>query len=166
MAMMALLYDGCFVGRCRRGRRRGYWALDGEHYTTLRAVCRGRDCWKLRARRDPGNHSGSEVGSSVIRFQAPQKSSTQHQFWDFFQYHVYSRLPTSDAMPKSLEKTRKRISKKKGDITVLHENSRDSQRLRRAQMRDDKLVRVAAARRKTDQPLRMSFGMLCSNIIS
>ncbi|KIN01024.1 hypothetical protein OIDMADRAFT_103715 [Oidiodendron maius Zn] len=56
-------------------------------------------------------------------------------------------------MPKSLEKTRKRISKKKGDITVLHENSRDSQRLRRAQMRDDKLVRVAAARRKNDQPL-------------
>ncbi|PSS07034.1 hypothetical protein M430DRAFT_129424 [Amorphotheca resinae ATCC 22711] len=56
-------------------------------------------------------------------------------------------------MPKSLEKTRKQISKKKSDITALHENSRDSQRLRRAQMRDDKLVRVAAARRKIDQPL-------------
>jgi translation machinery-associated protein 16 len=58
-------------------------------------------------------------------------------------------------MPKSLEKTRKQISKKKSDITALHENSRDSQRLRRAQMRDDKLVRVAAARRKIDQPLSM-----------
>ena len=58
-------------------------------------------------------------------------------------------------MPKSLEKTRKRISKKKGDITALHENSRDSQRLRRALMRDDKLVRVASARRKNDQPLGM-----------
>lgn len=56
-------------------------------------------------------------------------------------------------MPKSLEKTRKKISKKKGNITALHENSRDSQRLRRAQMRDDKLVRVASARRKNDQPL-------------
>ena len=58
-------------------------------------------------------------------------------------------------MPKSLEKTRKRISKKKGDITALHENSRDALRLRRAVMRDDKLVRVASARRKHDQPLGM-----------
>jgi len=58
-------------------------------------------------------------------------------------------------MPKSLEKTRKKISKKKGNITALHENSRDSQRLRRAEMRDHKLVRVASARRKNDQPLGM-----------
>ncbi|PBP23094.1 hypothetical protein BUE80_DR005734 [Diplocarpon rosae] len=56
-------------------------------------------------------------------------------------------------MPKSLEKTRKKISKKKGNITALHENSRDVQRLRRAGMRDDKLVKVAAARRKNDRPL-------------
>jgi Translation machinery-associated protein 16 len=58
-----------------------------------------------------------------------------------------------DIMPKSLEKTRKKIAKKKGNITALHENSRDSQRLRRAQMRDDKLVKVASLRRKNDQPL-------------
>jgi hypothetical protein len=69
--------------------------------------------------------------------------------------------PTTVIMPKSVEKTRKRIAKKKGDITVLHENSRDSQRLRRAQMRDDKLLRVASARKKTDQPLRMSFATTC-----
>ncbi|TVY54423.1 Translation machinery-associated protein 16 [Lachnellula cervina] len=56
-------------------------------------------------------------------------------------------------MPKSLEKTRKKIAKKKGNITALHENSRDSQRLRRAQNRDDKLLRVASARRKNDKPL-------------
>jgi len=56
-------------------------------------------------------------------------------------------------MPKSLEKTRKKIAKKKGNITALHENSRDSQRLRRAQMRDDKLVKVASSRRRSDQPL-------------
>ena len=56
-------------------------------------------------------------------------------------------------MPKSLEKTRKKIAKKKRNINALHENSRDSQRLRRALMRDDKLVRVASARRKNDQPL-------------
>jgi hypothetical protein len=60
-------------------------------------------------------------------------------------------------MPKSLEKTRKKIAKKKGNITALHENSRDSQRLRRAQMRDDKLVKVASLRRKNDQPLSESF---------
>jgi len=59
----------------------------------------------------------------------------------------------ADIMPKSLDKTRKKIAKKKGNINALHENSRDSQRLRRAQMRDDKLIRVASARRKNDQPL-------------
>lgn len=56
-------------------------------------------------------------------------------------------------MPKSLEKTQKKINKKKGKVTALHENSRDSQRLRRAQGRDDKLVRVASARRKNNRPL-------------
>jgi translation machinery-associated protein 16 len=59
----------------------------------------------------------------------------------------------ANTMPKSLEKTRKKIAKKKGNISALHENSRDSQRLRRAQMRDDKLVKVASSRRKNDQPL-------------
>lgn len=60
---------------------------------------------------------------------------------------------TTATMPKSLEKTRKKIAKKKGNITALHENSRDSQRLRRALMRDDKLIKVASARRKNDKPL-------------
>ena len=75
-------------------------------------------------------------------------------------------------MPKSLEKTRKKIAKKKGSINALHENSRgmivnplelderlttskDSQRLRRAGMRDSKLARVEAARKRQDQPLGM-----------
>ncbi|RDW78235.1 hypothetical protein BP5796_06087 [Coleophoma crateriformis] len=56
-------------------------------------------------------------------------------------------------MPTTVQKARKAIAKKKGNITALHENSRDSQRLRRAQMRDDKLDRVAAARKKNDRPL-------------
>jgi translation machinery-associated protein 16 len=73
-------------------------------------------------------------------------------------------------MPKSLEKTRKAIAKKKGSIGSLHENSRgtafdlyvltvaltvfaDSQRLRRAGMRDEKLAKVSAARKKQEQPL-------------
>lgn len=58
-------------------------------------------------------------------------------------------------MARTLEKTRKEIAKKKrGTIEVLHENSRDSKRLRRAQVRDDRLEKIAEARRKKDQPLR------------
>ncbi|KAK7970117.1 hypothetical protein PG996_001448 [Apiospora saccharicola] len=56
-------------------------------------------------------------------------------------------------MPKtSLEKTRKAIVKKKGQIDAIHEFSRDSKRLHRAAARDDKLVKVASARRKADRP--------------
>ncbi|MCJ1483929.1 hypothetical protein MMC06_004097 [Schaereria dolodes] len=54
-------------------------------------------------------------------------------------------------MPKSLAKVHKKIIKKGGNITSLHENSRDSQRLRRASARDDKLARVSAARAKVNQ---------------
>jgi translation machinery-associated protein 16 len=58
-------------------------------------------------------------------------------------------------MPKSLPKTRKQITKKKGASALdsLHANSRDSQRLRRAAMRDDKLAKLATAKRKADQPV-------------
>ncbi|KAK4218454.1 translation machinery-associated protein 16 [Rhypophila decipiens] len=63
-------------------------------------------------------------------------------------------------MAKTLEKTRKQISKKRnGAITALHANSRDSKRLHKAQVRDDRLEEIARARRKKDQPLlnRVSF---------
>lgn len=74
-------------------------------------------------------------------------------------------------MPKGLQKTRKKISKKGSDIHALHENSRgprsshfdsrlpvlksvaDSMRLRRASNRDEKLKRVGTAKRKDNQPL-------------
>lgn len=55
-------------------------------------------------------------------------------------------------MPSSLEKTRKAIQKKKGPIDSLHQYSRDSKRLHRAQIRDEKLEKVASSRRKTDRP--------------
>ncbi|KAK6842909.1 hypothetical protein PG987_003769 [Apiospora arundinis] len=55
--------------------------------------------------------------------------------------------------PKTgLEKTRKAIVKKKGQIDAIHEYSRDSKRLHRAAARDDKLVKIASARRKADRP--------------
>lgn len=63
-------------------------------------------------------------------------------------------------MPKSLEKTRKKIAKKKGNISALHENSRDSQKLRRAANRDDKLEKVASLRKKHDRPLSESLWSL------
>ena len=48
----------------------------------------------------------------------------------------------------------KKVSKKKGNLTSLHENSRDSQSLRRAAARDDKVARATALRAKVNQPYR------------
>ncbi|KAI1398405.1 translation machinery-associated protein 16 [Hypoxylon fuscum] len=55
-------------------------------------------------------------------------------------------------MPKTLERTRKAIAKKKGPIESLHQYSRDSKRLHRAQVRDEKLEKIAASRKKSDKP--------------
>ncbi|MCJ1411709.1 hypothetical protein MMC19_005801 [Ptychographa xylographoides] len=55
-------------------------------------------------------------------------------------------------MPKSLAKVKKKLSKKGANISALHENSRNSQKLRRASARDDKLARVAAGRAKINKP--------------
>lgn len=62
-------------------------------------------------------------------------------------------------MPKSLEKTRKRIAKKRNGNIVLHEFSRDTKKLHKAQVRDERLEKLAAARKKHDQPLihRITF---------
>ncbi len=58
-------------------------------------------------------------------------------------------------MPKNLAKLQKKISRKTGNITSLNENSRDSQRLRRAGARGEKLEKLAAARAKANQPHSM-----------
>ncbi|EKG10768.1 hypothetical protein MPH_12151 [Macrophomina phaseolina MS6] len=56
-------------------------------------------------------------------------------------------------MPKSLSKVSKQISKKRGaKASALHEYSRDSRRLQRASLRDDKLIRMASTRAKQNQP--------------
>lgn len=55
-------------------------------------------------------------------------------------------------MPKSLEKARKAITKKKGSIDAIHQFSRDAKRLHRAQGRDEKLVKMAATKRRGDRP--------------
>lgn len=57
-------------------------------------------------------------------------------------------------MAKTFEKTRKQIAKKRnGSIEALHQNSRNSKRLHRAIVRDDRLDKLADARRKRDKPL-------------
>ncbi|CAN8104945.1 unnamed protein product [Discula destructiva] len=57
-------------------------------------------------------------------------------------------------MPKTLERTRKQIAKKRhGAIDALHQFSRDSKRLHKAQVRDDRLEKLAAVKKKQDKPL-------------
>lgn len=56
-------------------------------------------------------------------------------------------------MPTNIRKVQKKITKKKGGITSLHENSRDAQKMRRASARSGKLEKLAAARSKAHQPL-------------
>ncbi|KAF5001913.1 hypothetical protein FDECE_10817 [Fusarium decemcellulare] len=63
-------------------------------------------------------------------------------------------------MPSTLSKTRKQISKKRnGVVNSLHEKSRDSLRLHKAGVRDQRIEKLAAARSKKEQPLvdRVAF---------
>ncbi|KAF5650513.1 TMA16-like protein [Fusarium tjaetaba] len=63
-------------------------------------------------------------------------------------------------MPTTLHKTRKQISKKRnGVVNALHEKSRDSMRLHKAGVRDQRIEKLAAARSKKEQPLvdRVAF---------
>ncbi|PON30430.1 hypothetical protein TGAM01_v200870 [Trichoderma gamsii] len=63
-------------------------------------------------------------------------------------------------MPNTLQKVRKQISKKRGgDINALHEKSRNSMRLHKAGVRDQRLEKLAAARSKREQPIveRVTF---------
>ena len=61
----------------------------------------------------------------------------------------------------SYEKTRKHIQKKRhGNIEALHEFSRDSRRLHRASVRDQKIDKLAANRGKREQPMCLSSPVL------
>jgi Translation machinery-associated protein 16 len=55
-------------------------------------------------------------------------------------------------MAKALHKVQKQISKKRGGKSnTLHENSRDSQRLRTAGAREDKIAKLVAAASRANQ---------------
>lgn len=57
-------------------------------------------------------------------------------------------------MPNTLSKTKKQISKKRGGVVnALHEKSRDSLRLHKAGVRDQRIEKLAATRNKKEQPL-------------
>lgn len=57
-------------------------------------------------------------------------------------------------MPGSLHKTRKQIAKKRnGEVNALHVKSRDSMRLHKATIRDQRIEKLASARGKKEQPI-------------
>lgn len=67
-------------------------------------------------------------------------------------------------MPTTLSKTRKQIAKKRnGHVDALHEFSRDSKRLHKASVRDDKLQKLAATRGKKEQPMRKTAHFAADN---
>lgn len=57
-------------------------------------------------------------------------------------------------MPTSLQKVKKRISKKRGGVVnALHARSRDSKKLHKAVVRDGRLERLVDARNLREQPI-------------
>jgi len=70
-------------------------------------------------------------------------------------------------MPTTLDKTRKHISKKRNGVpTALHEKSRDSLRLRKASVRDQRLAKLAQSRSKKEQPICESGTNHSTDIVS
>lgn len=71
-------------------------------------------------------------------------------------------------MPKSFNKVHKQISKKRGVLEGLHENSRDAKRLHRANSRDDRVARMhtkmARGRNSYRMLLRASLSMQRSEL--
>lgn len=64
-----------------------------------------------------------------------------------------SNLPRTATMPSvSLSKVHKHISKKRGAMDSMHENSRDARRLRRAGSREERLSHHAGMTLKARQP--------------
>lgn len=67
-------------------------------------------------------------------------------------------------MPHNLSKVQRKIAKKKGRSTSLHENSRDAQKLRRASARSDRLEKLSKAKSKAHEPLCRFFFWWTSKI--
>lgn len=88
-------------------------------------------------------------------------SSGQSSQSFFFLESVCCGKRNSDTMPKSFNKVHKQISKKRGAVEALHENSRDAKRLNRANARDSRVARIHAAQSQGKRSIRMLM-ILCS----
>ena len=69
----------------------------------------------------------------------------------------FGRGRSADIMPKSFSKVHKKISKKRGAVEALHENSRDAKRLNRANTRDTRVARVQATMSRGRQSYCMDW---------
>ena len=67
-------------------------------------------------------------------------------------------------MPKSFSKVHKKISKKRGQVEALHENSRDAKRLHRANHRDERVARVTATTSRGRHSYRMILLFVCYSL--
>ena len=92
--------------------------------------------------------SGSSPSHSV-----PNTSIDQNRITFVHPLGENSAHLATNSMPRSLRKVSKKVTKKKGKVDSLHENSRDAQLLRRAVAREDKLAKISALRAKSNEPI-------------
>ena len=69
-----------------------------------------------------------------------------------------------DIMPKSFSKVHKKISKKRGQVEALHENSRDAKRLHRSNHRDERVARVTATTSRGRHSYRTLLYFVCYSL--
>ena len=85
-------------------------------------------------------------GQRISRVSLTQPNQLSVNFADL------ESAPSSLEMARALSKVQKKISKKRGGKpTSLHENSRDAQRLRSANAREEKLSRLLDAANRANQ---------------
>ena len=112
---------------------------------------------RLQPRSSARSHSSSSLRSSagifsrksgqrISRVSLTQPNQLSVNFADL------ESAPSSLKMARALSKVQKKISKKRGGKpTSLHENSRDAQRLRSANAREEKLSRLLDAANRANQ---------------
>lgn len=134
--------------------------IRGELWIEL--LWKGIDSWRvaLKSILKIGVKHNPEPSSTFFRFH-PSDTFTYDLLRVFF-ITRHSRLyliywEVTDKMARSLAKVQKKITKKHGNARSLHENSRDAKKLRRAELREDKLARLSASRSKASQPICMWY---------
>jgi hypothetical protein len=81
-------------------------------------------------------------------------------------FQLHAKGEVRSVMAKTVEKTRKEIAKKKGGtVNALHERSRDSRRLHRAQVRDERLNKILDSRKRREQPMCKRSGVILNEVL-